>query len=95
MNQVPTNEQRRIWFSGRVQGVGFRYTAFAIAERMAVVGYVRNLADGRVYLVVEGSPDELDRYIGVVQQQMAGNITSMETEQLRANGEFDEFHIRW
>ena len=52
-------ERRHVWFSGRVQGVGFRYTCQTLARGFDVAGLVRNLADGRVELVVEagaGSP---------------------------------------
>ena len=43
-----------MYFSGHVQGVGFRYTTRSVASRFAVTGYVRNLPDGRVELVAEG-----------------------------------------
>ena len=47
------NEQREIYYSGRVQGIGFRYTARSIAAGRRVTGFVRNLPDGRVHLIVE------------------------------------------
>src|SRR6187455_864933 len=50
---MPT-ERRRVWYEGRVQGVGFRYTARGLAGGFPVSGYVRNLDDGRVELVAEG-----------------------------------------
>ena len=43
-----------VQYSGDVQGVGFRYTAVTIARGYNVSGYVQNLSDGRVRLVVEG-----------------------------------------
>ncbi len=49
----------RLLMSGRVQGVGFRYTAKGVAQRFAVTGFVRNLSDGRVELVVEGDAAEV------------------------------------
>ena len=49
-------ERRRVVFSGRVQGVGFRFTCQSLARGFDVAGYVRNLADGRVELVAEGEP---------------------------------------
>ena len=57
-------EQREVYYSGRVQGVGFRYTVRSLASRMAVTGFVKNLPDGRVHLVVEGSPGRNRRASG-------------------------------
>ena len=49
-----TQEQREVYYQGRVQGVGFRYAVRSLARRFAVDGFVRNLSDGRVELVAEG-----------------------------------------
>jgi acylphosphatase len=51
-----------IWYSGRVQGVGFRYQAKRLAAGFDVTGTVRNLLDGRVELVVEGGRQELEEF---------------------------------
>ncbi|MCC4265737.1 acylphosphatase [Oceanimonas baumannii] len=45
---------RKIWVSGRVQGVSFRYYTQCEAERLGVSGYARNLPDGRVEVLAEG-----------------------------------------
>src|SRR5262245_51276190 len=47
-------ERRTVYYTGHVQGVGFRYTARAAAQSCDVVGFVRNLDDGRVQIVAEG-----------------------------------------
>jgi acylphosphatase len=75
-------ERRRVYFSGRVQGVGFRYTCQALAYRFDVAGFVRNLADGRVELVAEGEAVELDRFIDAIELEMSSYIrhTTSETE---------------
>lgn len=52
----------RIYYAGSVQGVGFRYTVKSTAAGFEVTGTVRNLPDGRVELVAEGSQDELDAF---------------------------------
>jgi acylphosphatase len=52
----------QVFYSGRVQGVGFRYSVRKVANEFEVTGSVRNLADGRVELVAEGSKDELDAF---------------------------------
>ncbi len=55
------NPQRRtILFTGRVQGVGFRLTAVHLAHDLALSGTVRNLADGRVELIAQGSPRDIN-----------------------------------
>ncbi len=56
-------ERREILFWGQVQGVGFRYTTRSIAARLPVSGWVRNLPDGRVQLVVEGPAEALDELL--------------------------------
>jgi acylphosphatase len=65
---------RKIHYSGRVQGVGFRETARRIAAEHAVVGSVRNLDNGEVELVVEGAAEEVDRYLSALARRMAGYI---------------------
>ncbi len=66
---------KRLIYSGRVQGVGFRYTAHSLAGRFAVAGYVRNLPDRTVELVAEGEADEVEAFLAAVAQHMAGNIS--------------------
>ena len=65
---------RHVQYTGRVQGVGFRYTAQRLAERYPVAGFVRNLSDGSVELVAEGPAEEVDAFLAAVAQQMAGCI---------------------
>ena len=86
---------RRIYhFGGRVQGVGFRYTTQNIAMRYNVHGYVRNLNDGRVELVMEGDECEMDEVVGSLQSRMNGYIRRVESEIAPATGEFQDFMIR-
>ncbi|HZF01506.1 MAG TPA: acylphosphatase [Methylomirabilota bacterium] len=51
-----------IFYSGRVQGVGFRYTVKSAAAGFEITGTVRNLSDGRVELIVEGARGELEAF---------------------------------
>lgn len=67
-----------VFYTGRVQGVGFRYTTANLAERFAVAGYVQNLRDGRVRLEVQGAPDQVDGLIDAVATTMARNITAQD-----------------
>lgn len=81
-----------VYFSGMVQGVGFRATAASIARGHAVRGWVRNLADGRVELLVDGSVDAVSRYLAHLRNIMSEYISNEETEE-RETGELDGFRI--
>ena len=56
-----------IHYSGRVQGVGFRYTVKSLVTGYDVLGTIRNLPDGRVELVAEGERVELEEFLQAVQ----------------------------
>jgi acylphosphatase len=61
-------ERRRYVFRGRVQGVGFRATAYRLAQDHDVTGYVRNQPDGSVELVAEGDPAAIDALVSRLRQ---------------------------
>ncbi len=65
---------KRVIYSGRVQGVGFRYTAQRLAGGLAVAGYVKNLPNGNVELVAEGEPDQVEALLERIDRRLAGNI---------------------
>ena len=92
---VKEGEQREIYYSGRVQGIGFRYTARAIAARHRVTGFVRNMPDGRVHLVVEGASDEVRTFIDSLQADMGACIHDTQISIRPATGRFPEFEIRF
>lgn len=84
----------RIFYSGGVQGVGFRYTVKSVAPGFEVTGLVRNLPDGRVELVAEGVKDELEAF----RQDIRGSglehfIRKEEAIWSEATGEFHGFEI--
>jgi acylphosphatase len=82
----------RVYYTGRVQGVGFRYTASRLAQRYAVKGLVRNLADGRVEMLVEGEQAETERFLEAVRDKMDGYIQAVSTQDEPVRG-FAEFQI--
>ena len=88
-------QQRRVVFSGHVQGVGFRYQARDIAGRYPVTGYVQNLPDGTVLLVIEGEDLPLEKTIDDICKTMARNIRSHCITAGLASNEFQEFSIRY
>ncbi|MDQ3944425.1 MAG: acylphosphatase [Actinomycetota bacterium] len=55
--------RRRLLISGRVQGIGFRYSCRRVAESAGVAGWCRNLPDGRVEAALEGEPDAVERVV--------------------------------
>ena len=88
-------ERQQIFFTGQVQGVGFRYTAHRMASRHPVTGFVRNLPDGRVELVAEGDSAEIDRFVRELRTTMADHIRHCDVHRIPASGEFDGFEIRF
>jgi acylphosphatase len=70
--------RRRARYSGRVQGVGFRFTCQSLARGYGLAGYVRNLADGSVELVAEGEPIELNKFLGAIELEMSGYIKDVD-----------------
>ncbi|HEX4056475.1 MAG TPA: acylphosphatase [Tepidisphaeraceae bacterium] len=89
-----TIHRRECRFNGRVQGVGFRYTVKNLAMQYNVYGYVRNLPDGRVELVMEGPDQEMDSLLEDVNRKMNGYIRGVDLTVVSATGEFDYFAIR-
>ena len=84
------------YVSGRVQGVGFRYFTQQIANQLGLVGWVKNTFDGKVELVVEGTPEQLQifkRYL--TRGPSSASVQDVKIMELTASGEFHSFHIRF
>ncbi|AQQ70033.1 Acylphosphatase [Limihaloglobus sulfuriphilus] len=60
----------KVIFSGRVQGVGFRYNVLSLAGGYRISGYVRNLRDGTVELFAQGDESETEAFINAVCRRM-------------------------
>ena len=81
-------------YSGRVQGVGFRYTAKTVATGFEITGTIRNLPDGRVELVAEGRRAELDAFRAALHDAgLAGFIRDEQVMWADAKNEFRGFEI--
>lgn len=65
-------------FRGKVQGVGFRAACIEVAKDFTVAGYVRNEADGSVWLEVEGNIDQVKAFLEELKKRMTGNILSID-----------------
>jgi acylphosphatase len=75
---MPDVHHEVVHFTGRVQGVGFRFQTLQVARGFEVAGFVRNLPDGRVELEAEGQPAEVAAFVAAVEEEMAGHIRKTE-----------------
>jgi acylphosphatase len=81
-------------YSGRVQGVGFRYTVKILVNGYEATGTVRNLPDGRVELVAEGDRAELESLLEAIRQSDVGRFIRQEqSDWTEAKNEFRTFEI--
>ena len=83
-----------VFFSGHVQGVGFRFSVLQIAREYDVAGFVSNLADGRVQLEVEGSEQDITSLVDAVQEKMHGYVRKVERSSKRRPAQFSGFVIK-
>ena len=93
---APVANRRRlnIFYSGRVQGVGFRYAVKTVAAGFEITGLVRNLVDGRVELVAEGTRAELEAFCTAIRDEgLAGFIRNEQLTWTAAQNEFHGFEI--
>ena len=86
--KIRNMERWTVHFSGHVQGVGFRYTTRQLARGFEVSGYVRNLDDGRVELVIEGETRVLEDFLAMLKQQMQDYIHEIQQVCSPALGQF-------
>jgi acylphosphatase len=86
-------QQVHVYYSGRVQGVGFRYTAVDLAENLGITGWVRNLRDGRVEILAEAEEDGLKSLLDRIKDGFSGYIRDIQIDWKPATGEFSDFTI--
>jgi len=88
-------EQVTNYYSGRVQGIGFRYRVKNAANGFEVTGAVRNLDDGRVELTAQGTREELEAFLQAIRDSEVGRFIRQEqTVWEQANNQFLGFEIR-
>lgn len=91
---IMAREQLQVFYTGRVQGVGFRATVKRVAHGYDVTGVIRNLPDGRVELVAEGDPPELEAFRQGIRDSGLGRFIRQEdARQTAALNEFRGFEI--
>ncbi len=86
--------RKRVFVSGRVQGVFFRYSTQEKAMELGVKGWVRNRFDGRVEALLEGEEKDVDKLIEWMKKGPPGaKVTKLEVIEEPYKGEFDTFSI--
>jgi acylphosphatase len=89
------NKRLHAYFSGSVHGIGFRYTAERLASDLGLTGWVMNLRDGRVEIVLEGKDIALDQFMKKIGDIFGLYIRNIDSDQSNATGEFAGFDIRF
>ena len=85
--------QAHIFYSGMVQGVGFRYTVQRMAKELSLLGWVRNLKDGRVELLVQGQKDTIEQLMERIKNHFLGYIKDKEIRFASLEEKFRDFEI--
>lgn len=89
-------KRAHVFYSGRVQGVGFRYSAREVACGYEVTGFVRNLHDSRVEMVAEGEEEEVKAFLDAIQASQLGSyIRGADVRWADDAKEFNGFEIRF
>jgi len=87
---------RQVFYDGRVQGVGFRYTVRNIAKGYDVTGWIRNLPDGRVELHACGEPEEVSAFLTAIEEsELNGHIRKADKHEIPPFTDARGFEIRF
>ncbi|MBN1523263.1 MAG: acylphosphatase [Spirochaetales bacterium] len=82
--------------SGRVQGVGFRYSTQQYAQRLGVTGFVENLIDGSVRVVAEGQSAEIDQLLAWLKKGPPGAyVRDLSIQKAAFSGMYSRFRIEY
>jgi acylphosphatase len=84
---------RMVYYTGRVQGVGFRATTAHIARAYPVTGWVRNLPDGRVQVLAEGPAERVDAFLLAVRSYWRDYLDGEQQEEQPVSGRHTEFRV--
>jgi len=88
-------KQVHAYYSGRVQGIGFRYTAQDLARDSGICGWAKNLSDGRVEIVVEAEEEVLQDFLNRISQHFSRYIQDTAVQWQEARGESKDFSIKF
>ena len=85
-----------VFVSGRVQGVGSRWTTLDVARQLKITGWVRNLPDGRVEVMAEAEEEKLKQFIEFLRRgPRYAKVKGVEVKWLDSTGEFKEFKMKY
>lgn len=82
-----------VYFTGHVQGVGFRYATLQVAKEFSVIGEVKNLSDGRVFLCVQGEDSEVRSFLAELNGRMSPFIRETDEKLRQASPVYKTFSI--
>lgn len=93
-NSSEERKRAHVLYTGRVQGVGFRYTVKKLSPGFEVTGEIKNLSDGRVELIVEGTLEELEDFLQAIRDSGLRRMIKEEDQNWSdATGDFRGFEI--
>ena len=84
---------KHIIFTGRVQGVGFRFTARRAASRRQLTGFVRNVPNGAVEMLAQGRPEDINDCIQDLKEYFAGYLKETRIEEIPPDPKYSDFQI--
>ena len=96
-NSSKATHRAHVFYSGRVQGVGFRYTAEAAAHQInGITGWVKNLPDGRVEMVCEGTKEKIEALLSDIQNGSLGrHIKKTDCSWEKPTHQFEDFRVEF
>ena len=84
---------RHVIFIGRVQGVGFRFTAHRMAHRHQLTGFVRNLPDGTVEMLAQGPTQDIDDCIQDIKEYFGDYLRDTRIQEIPTDPKYKDFRI--
>jgi serine/threonine-protein kinase RsbW len=82
-----------LFYSGNVQGVGFRATVDDLAGKFQICGYVKNLPDGRVQAVAEGLEQHVEDFRDAINKAFPANIQGVQCSASPSTGKYTDFSV--